>query len=137
MSRMAAWYLLSILVTIVLVGALAPISWYDAAVSPFGGTWPRALQKAGHVTVFAVAVIPMVILMPGRRSSVTVLLLAFSASIEALQYLSPTRQPSFLDVGIDLAGVCLGFAAMALVTRAKTSVPEPAGEASRAVSDVG
>ena len=110
MSRRAAWHLLAMLLMVCLVGALAPLSWYRVLL----GTWPPVFQKACHILVFAFAVIPMTRVMPGRVWGVTALLVAFGATIEALQFLSPERQPSLVDIGIDLAGISLGFACLAL-----------------------
>ncbi len=114
-SRNAAWAILAVLLLMLIVGTQMPGAWRDEAFRVSRMPWQ--LTKVAHFVIFAamacVAHMPP-LRMPMLRVALAALALALLT--EGLQFLAANRSPSWMDVGIDLAGAGVGVV-LALLSR--------------------
>jgi VanZ family protein len=99
--------LLALQLVLLLVGTQMPGAWRSSIESglhaPFGlSSWAHFIIFAGMATVLSAK--PM--RWPVLHTLVTTLALAIVT--EALQFLAIDRHPRLLDIGIDMAGACVG-----------------------------
>ena len=101
----ALWACLALL----LLGTQMPGEWRDAAFRLTG--WPVGLTDVAHFALFA-ALACLLRLPPLAQPALRVLLaaLALALATEGLQHFAAHREPSWADVGVDMAGATLGLA---------------------------
>ena len=106
-TRKTALGLLAVLLVLLLFGTQMPGAWRDEAVAATRMPWQ--ITKVAHFVIFAsmacVARLP-----PLRWTLVWVgcAALALALLTEALQHFAANRDPSWKDVGIDMAGALVG-----------------------------
>jgi VanZ family protein len=116
LTRKLAVALLAVLLLLLLLGTQMPGAWRDEAFRVTHLPWQ--MTKVAHFVLFAamafVARVP-----PLRWPVVRVgfIALALGFLTEGLQHFASNRDPSWLDVGIDLAGMGVG---MLVAMKAKT-----------------
>ena len=107
LSRNTAWGLLVLLLGLLLFGTQMPGAWRDGAVSAAHLPWQ--ITKVAHVGLFAsMAFLARVVPLRWSVATVFIAALALALLTEALQHFAVHREPSWLDVGIDMAGAALG-----------------------------
>lgn len=114
MTHKTVWRWIAVLLTVILVGPLAPQSWYSHVLAPFGISMPLIAQKSGHVLLFAALAIPVSRLLPNRGILVVLVLSLMGRAIEVLQFFTVDRHPSLVDLGYDDAGINFGMLVSAL-----------------------
>ena len=108
-SRNAALLLLGLLFAALLVGTQIPGAWRDEAFRVAHLPWE--MNKVAHFSIFA-AMAWLSHADPLRFSVARVLGLALllACLTEGLQFYASSRDPSWTDVGIDMAGAAVGSA---------------------------
>ena len=108
MSRKAALGLLAVLVVGLFVGTQMPGAWRDEGFRVMNLPW--RMTKVAHFVVFA-GMACLAHMAPLRWSVVRVLVAASALALltEGLQHFASNRDPSWADVGIDMAGAALGL----------------------------
>jgi VanZ family protein len=108
LSRKAAWGLLVLLLLLLLLGTQMPGAWRDEAFRVSHLPWQ--MTKVAHCVVFA-AMTCLARVAPLRWPVALVLAAALAMALltEGLQHFAANRDPSWLDVGIDMAGAALGL----------------------------
>ena len=108
MSRKAAMGLLAVLVVLLFVGTQMPGAWRDEALRVTQLPW--RMTKVAHFVVFA-GMACLAHMAPLRWPVVRVLVAALALALltEGLQIFASNRNPSWLDVGIDMAGTAFGL----------------------------
>ena len=107
-----------------------PIPWWH------GVTGREILLNLGHIPAYALLTFLWLMSVPvrknGNRSLVVILsvlagIVCFSVSDEIHQSFTPGRDPSLMDVGLDLVGFCLGLSIYHVTTRpeAQEKIGEP------------
>ncbi len=109
LSRKSAWWLLAVLLVLLLFGTQMPGAWRDEAFRVSHLPWQ--MTKVAHFVIFA-CMAGLVHAAPLRWSLARVLLAALALALlsEGLQHFASHRDPSWPDVGIDMAGAALGLA---------------------------
>ena len=115
-SPMLRWQTAAAL-ALLLVGMLLPADVIDSGKIWAAGLW-RDFGSQGadlpapaiaHVVLFALAAFLLTLLRRTERLlPMAVFLVMLAATTEVLQHFSPGRQPSWLDVGLNLAGAAAG-----------------------------
>lgn len=109
MARRWAWVMMAaIAVVAILLGTLAPLSWF----TPFNGLeHSNAVHIAAHVGLFALLAMTLPRTSPRWTPlSVVLVSLLLAVATEGLQRFSPGRNPSLEGVFYDIAGALLGLA---------------------------
>jgi VanZ family protein len=106
-SRKSALVLLSVLLVLLLFGTQMPGAWRDEAFRVTQLPWQ--LTKVAHFVVFA-GLASLVRMEPLRLSTAHVALAALALALltEGLQHFASHRDPSWFDVGVDMAGAAMG-----------------------------
>ena len=107
MSRNTALGLLAVLLVLLLFGTQMPGVWRDEAVRAAHMPWQ--ITKVAHFVLFA-SMACLASVTPLRWSVVRVFFAALALALltEALQHFAANREPSWFDVGVDLAGAAMG-----------------------------
>ncbi len=86
---------------------------------PFFGGWDAILKKSGHMLGYALLGFAYLRALNSRSKwaylAVLVAVVIYATSDEFHQSFVPGRNSSFIDVGIDAAGACIGMIALRLV----------------------
>ncbi len=106
-SHKSALGLLAVLLVALLFGTQMPGAWRDEAVAATRMPWQ--ITKVAHFVIFA-SMASIARLPPLRWSLVRVACAALALALltEALQHFAANRDPSWKDVGIDMAGALVG-----------------------------
>lgn len=107
MSLAAARTLLALQLAALLVGTQMPGAWRNSI--ELGLHAPFGLSSAAHFLIFA-GMANVVSARPVAWPVLRVLAAALALALctEALQFVAIDRHPRLLDVGIDMAGACVG-----------------------------
>jgi VanZ family protein len=108
LSRFAAWLLLAVLLALLVFGTQMPGAWRDET---FRVTHlPGQLADVAHFVLFAgLAALASAAPLRWRAATVLGAALALGLATEGLQHYASHREPSWQDVGIDMAGAVLGL----------------------------
>jgi VanZ family protein len=108
LSRRFASGLLVLLLVLLLVGTQMPGAWREAALNSAG--LPGVVGKVAHFVLFA-AMALLARVAPLRRPGGQVVAAALGLALltEGLQFFAIDREPSWRDVGIDMAGAGVGL----------------------------
>jgi len=107
-SRKAALGLLSVSLVLLLFGTQMPGAWRDEAFRVTHLPWQ--LTKVAHFVLFAgMAALARVPPLRWSLARVVVAALALALLTEGLQFFASNRDPSWHDVGIDMAGAAAGL----------------------------
>jgi VanZ family protein len=119
--RWSVWWLLLALLTYGLVSPQPPK--VSAALLPPGLTF--GASKATHLFAYALlsGLVPWLPASSRQRLGLWLLLATHGALTEFIQLYVPGREGSLRDVGINLAGLCLGLALAQLVSRRRPQAP--------------
>ena len=118
LSRKSALALLAVLLVLLIFGTQMPGAWRDEAFRVTHLPWQ--LTKVAHFVLFAC--LACVARVPPLGQSVARVLagaLVLALLTEGLQHFAQQRDPSWFDVGIDMAGAGLGLLLAGLVQRLK------------------
>ena len=107
-ARKTAWLLLAVLLALLVFGTQMPGAWRDEAFSVTH--LPGELADVAHFVLFT-ALAALASAPPLRWRAATVLgaALVLGLATEGLQFYASNREPSWQDVGIDMAGAALGL----------------------------
>jgi VanZ family protein len=107
-SRKSALGLLLVLLVLLLFGTQMPGAWRDDAFRVTHLPWQ--LTKVAHFVLFAgMAAVARVQPLRWSMARVGVLALALALLTEGLQFFASNRNPTWHDVGIDMAGAAVGL----------------------------
>jgi VanZ family protein len=107
-SRKAALGLLSVLLVLLLFGTQMPGAWRDATFRVTHLPWQ--LTKVAHFVLFAgMASLARVPPLRWSLARVVPMALVLALLTEGLQFYASNRDPSWHDVGIDMAGAAAGL----------------------------
>jgi VanZ family protein len=108
LTRKYASTLLVVLLVLLLFGTQMPGAWRDEAFRITQLPWQ--MTKVAHFLLFA-AMACLARMPPLGQSMARVVLVAFALALltEGLQHFASQRDPSWLDVGVDMAGMALGL----------------------------
>jgi len=106
-TRKTALGLLAVLLVLLLFGTQMPGAWRDEAVAATRMPWQ--ITKVAHFVIFTcMACVARVPPLSWSLVRVGFAALALALLTEALQHFAANRDPSWKDVGIDMAGALLG-----------------------------
>jgi len=107
-SRKSALGLLSVLLVLLLFGTQMPGAWRDETFRVTHLPWQ--LTKVAHFVLFAgMAALARVPPLRWSLARVVTVALALALLTEGLQFFASNRDPSWDDVGIDMAGTAVGL----------------------------
>ena len=106
-SRLCALRLLVLLLVLLFLGTQMPGAWRDEAFRVTHLPWQ--MTKVAHFVIFAgMACLAHLPPLRWHVSRVALIALALALVTEGLQFFAANRDPSWHDVGIDMAGAALG-----------------------------
>lgn len=109
LSRKSAIALLVVLLLLLLFGTLIPGVWRDEAFRVAQLPWQ--MNKVAHFVLFAcMACIAYLAPLAQPLGRIWTTALALALLTESLQYIVANRDPSWVDVGLDMGGALFGLA---------------------------